>query len=156
MSLIIHDPITFLDVREEDGCMWENNPPPTTDSPHSHPTVGFQFHAMGERHPGVQSSCEENKRIFSGSKCNNNARHLNATVVLLSAFNVFKTWNRLSSFYCIVEPSRGQRLLYSNTHQSAMATSKILTPLPQNFSTQTFTPFFRETGSISSGTKRSQ
>ena len=128
-------------------------PPPTLRTP----IRLWDFNFMPwERHPGVQSSCEENKRIFSGSKCNNNARHLNATVVLLSAFNVFKTWNRLSSFYCIVEPSRGQRLLYSNTHQSAMATSKILTPLPQNFSTQTFTPFFRETGSISSGTKRSQ
>ncbi len=27
VSLILHDPITFQDVREEDGCTWENNPP---------------------------------------------------------------------------------------------------------------------------------
>ena len=42
----------------------KTKPPPTPHPSTPHPAAGFQFHAMRERQPGVQSSCEESMRVF--------------------------------------------------------------------------------------------
>lgn len=101
--LWLHDPITFQDVREEDGG--KSTPPtstslslslhlPTFSSP-SQPTAGFLFHAMGNKsQQRVQSSREEkHERIFwrTVSQCKNDARpNINGTVTWFNSFHIFQ------------------------------------------------------------------
>lgn len=108
-------------------------PPPTppTSPTSSRPAAGFQFHAMRESHPWVQSSCEESMRIFPASaRMMQSNVHITEKRFIFSSFNVIHMWKKCFHL-CTCEPLKPQHW-HTNLPFIILWWHQAYDPLPPN------------------------
>lgn len=142
LSLTLHDPITFRDAREDDGCTWENKTTTDPSSQHSPSRCGISI------------SCHERKATrgsefmwgkyesfsLSGRRQSFGARMMQGAsmprthlFVAHSPVGKPKKKKALSSSYCMCDLPRPQHSLYGSTqilHLYVYVDIKRMTPSP--------------------------
>ena len=168
LSLTLHDPITFRDAREDDGCTWENKTTTDPSSQHSPSRCGISI------------SCHERKATrgsefmwgkyesfsLSGRRQSFGARMMQGASMprthLFVAHSPVGKPKKKKRFHlltaCVI--CRDHSTVSTAAHKSSiymfMLTSSVWPPPPpKTLATQNVKPSFRETGSISSETKTS-
>lgn len=94
VALILHDPITFQDMREEDGCTWENNPPPPTS--YSSFSISCHVRKASEGSEVMWETYEAGYFQAAESWSENDASHVNGMPTLQ------KTFSFLQALMCIM------------------------------------------------------